>query len=62
MRVSYDNAIVQVGEDGAFMPKENARVDITLHETTILMSIAKFYEPIVSSLFQAIKTFIELQA
>ena len=61
MRVSYDNAIIHVGEDDAFIPKENARINITLHETTILKSIAKFREPIVPSLFQAIKIFIEFQ-
>jgi hypothetical protein len=58
---SYDNAIVHVGEDYAFMPKENARIDITLHKTTILESIAKLRKPIVPSLFQAMKTFIEFQ-
>ncbi len=61
VHVSYDNAIVHVGKDNAFMPKENARVNITLHKTTILKSIAKFCKPIVRSLFQAIKIFIEFQ-
>jgi hypothetical protein len=59
--VSYENEIVHVGEDSAFMPKENVRVDITLHETIILKSIAKFCKSTVPSLFQAIMTIIEFQ-
>ncbi len=61
MHISYNNTVVHVCENDAIVIEDDTRVNTAPHETTILKSITEFCKPIVSSLFQSIKTLIESQ-
>ena len=55
----YD-AIINVCENDAILPKEDTFIDLTLNEVTSDKSFVEFLKPIESSLLKAIKALVKL--
>ena len=55
----YD-AIINVCENNAVLPKENAFIDLTLNEVTSDKSFVELLKPIESSLLKAITALLKL--